>query len=219
MRRLLQGEVGSGKTLVALLAVCQAVEAGAQAAILVPTETLAEQHLRTLDALLAPAGLAPVLLTGRVPRAERDRRLLALAPGRRRSPWDGRSVGGAFTRLGLAVVDGSTGSVEQRRALSERTAGARRRAPLLHDGDHPRTPPSLRTATCGLDDPAGSRRAPVETVSATTTAIGPTSVRASCGKATRRTSSAFVEEGEAAEARAATTERPRSLPPFSVGSP
>ena len=53
MRRLLQGEVGSGKTLVAVLAMCQAVEAGAQAALLVPTETLAEQHLRTLD---APAG-------------------------------------------------------------------------------------------------------------------------------------------------------------------
>ncbi len=56
MRRLLQGEVGSGKTVVAALAICQAVEAGAQAALLVPTETLAEQHLRTLDALLAPGG-------------------------------------------------------------------------------------------------------------------------------------------------------------------
>ena len=81
MRRLLQGEVGSGKTLVAVLAMCQAIEAGAQAALLVPTETLAEQHLRTLDALLAPAGLAPLLLTGRIPRAERERRLLAMRTG------------------------------------------------------------------------------------------------------------------------------------------
>ena len=58
MRRLLQGEVGSGKTVVAALAIAQAAEAGAQAALLVPTETLAEQHLTTLDALLAPAGPA-----------------------------------------------------------------------------------------------------------------------------------------------------------------
>ena len=50
------------------------IEAGAQAAVLAPTETLADQHLRTLDELLAPAGIQPTLITGRVPRAERDRR-------------------------------------------------------------------------------------------------------------------------------------------------
>ena len=82
MRRLLQGEVGSGKTLVAVLAICQAVEAGAQAAVLVPTETLAEQHLRTLDAppgaRRARAGAAD---RARCPRAERERRRMALRTG------------------------------------------------------------------------------------------------------------------------------------------
>ena len=81
MRRLLQGDVGSGKTLVAALAICQALESGAQAALLVPTETLAEQHLQTLDALLMPAGISPVLLTGKVPGAERERRLMAIRTG------------------------------------------------------------------------------------------------------------------------------------------
>ena len=81
MRRLLQGDVGSGKTLVAALAMCQALESGAQTALLVPTETLAEQHLQTLDALLAPAGVTPVLLTGKVAAAERERRLMAIRTG------------------------------------------------------------------------------------------------------------------------------------------
>jgi ATP-dependent DNA helicase RecG len=128
MRRLLQGEVGSGKTVVAALAICQAAEAGAQAALLVPTETLAEQHLRTLDALLAPAGLAPVLLTGKVPRAERERRLMALRT--RTAPVAVGtqallSEGVDFDRLALVVVDEQHRfGVEQRQALAER-AGAR----------------------------------------------------------------------------------------------
>ena len=128
MRRLLQGEVGSGKTVVAALAICQAVEAGAQAALLVPTETLAEQHLRTLDALLAPAGMSPVLLTGRVPRAERERRLLALSTGTAPVAVGTQALlseGVGFDRLGLAVVDEQHRfGVEQRQALSERAAAA-----------------------------------------------------------------------------------------------
>ena len=128
MRRLLQGEVGSGKTVVAALAICQAVEAGAQAALLVPTETLAEQHLRTLDALLAPAGMSPVLLTGRVPRAERERRLLALSTGTAPVAVGTQALlseGVRFDRLGLAVVDEQHRfGVEQRQALSERAAAA-----------------------------------------------------------------------------------------------
>ncbi|MEK6228104.1 MAG: ATP-dependent DNA helicase RecG [Actinomycetota bacterium] len=75
MQRLLMGEVGSGKTLVALGAMLRAVENGRQAALMAPTETLAEQHLITLDRLLG--GLAPVeLLTGSTP-AGRRRELLA----------------------------------------------------------------------------------------------------------------------------------------------
>jgi len=132
MRRLLQGEVGSGKTLVAALAACQALEAGAQAAILVPTETLAEQHLRTMDALLAPAGVTPVLLTGRVPAAERQRRLMALRTGT--APLAvgtqallSEDVG--FAALGLVIVDEQHRfGVEQRQALAERARDATGRA-------------------------------------------------------------------------------------------
>jgi ATP-dependent DNA helicase RecG len=65
MLRLLQGDVGSGKTLLALLAMLGAVEAGHQAVLMAPTELLAAQHAATLGRLLAPAGLVPVVLTGR----------------------------------------------------------------------------------------------------------------------------------------------------------
>ena len=78
MLRLLQGDVGSGKTIVALLAMLRAVEAGAQAALLAPTEVLAQQHLRTL-ARLAPVPVA--LLTGSVKGAARERILRGLADG------------------------------------------------------------------------------------------------------------------------------------------
>ncbi|HET9020092.1 MAG TPA: ATP-dependent DNA helicase RecG [Acetobacteraceae bacterium] len=78
MLRLLQGDVGSGKTLVALLAMLRAAEAGAQAALLAPTELLAQQHLRTL-ARLAPVPVA--LLTGSVKGAARERILRGLADG------------------------------------------------------------------------------------------------------------------------------------------
>ena len=67
MQRLLMGEVGAGKTVCALAAMLRAVENGAQAALMAPTETLAEQHHRTLDSLLG--GHLPVeLLTGSTPR-------------------------------------------------------------------------------------------------------------------------------------------------------
>src|SRR6185295_13256788 len=71
MRRLLQGDVGSGKTLVALMAALVVVEAGAQAAIMAPTELLAEQHHATLARLAAPLGVRVGLLTGAVKGAAR----------------------------------------------------------------------------------------------------------------------------------------------------
>jgi ATP-dependent DNA helicase RecG len=124
MRRLLQGEVGAGKTVVAALAMCQAVEAGRQAALLVPTETLAEQHLHTLDALLAPIGITPVLVTGRVSTAERDRRRLALQSGTAPIAIGTQALlfeRNAFARLGLVVVDEQHRfGVEQRQALADR---------------------------------------------------------------------------------------------------
>jgi ATP-dependent DNA helicase RecG len=126
MRRLLQGEVGAGKTVIAALAACQAAEAEAQAALLVPTETLAEQHLATLDRLLAPTGIVPVLLTGKVARAERERRLLALRTGTAPIVVGTQALlseGVEFARLGLVVVDEQHRfGVEQRQALVDQTS-------------------------------------------------------------------------------------------------
>lgn len=123
MRRLLQGEVGSGKTVVAALAMCQAAEAGRQAALLVPTETLAEQHLRTLDQILAPTGVSPVLITGRVPAAERARRRQQLQSGAAIAVGTQALLTEheAFLHLGLVVVDEQHRfGVEQRHVLFDR---------------------------------------------------------------------------------------------------
>jgi ATP-dependent DNA helicase RecG len=80
MQRLLMGEVGSGKTVVALSAMLRAAENGAQAALMAPTETLAEQHFATLDAMLPEVPLA--LLTGSTPAARRKEILARLATGK-----------------------------------------------------------------------------------------------------------------------------------------
>ena len=81
MLRLLQGDVGSGKTIVALLAMATAVEAGGQAALMAPTELLARQHLATIEAFAAPASLRIALLTGRERGKEREKILAALREG------------------------------------------------------------------------------------------------------------------------------------------
>jgi ATP-dependent DNA helicase RecG len=82
MLRLLQGDVGSGKTVVALMALAIAVEAGAQSALMAPTEVLARQHLKTIETFGLPAGLRIALLSGREKGAERKEILAALAEGR-----------------------------------------------------------------------------------------------------------------------------------------
>ena len=108
MLRLVQGDVGSGKTLVALLAMLQAVESGAQAALMAPTELLARQHLRTLAKLCLPAGVRVELLTGSVKGAERKRVLRGLADGAVQIVVGTHALfqdAVAFRDLGLSVVD------------------------------------------------------------------------------------------------------------------
>ncbi len=108
MLRLLQGDVGSGKTVVALLAMAQAIEAGAQAALMAPTEILARQHYETIQPLAQAAGLQIALLTGREKGRARKMVLSALASG-----FVQIAVGThalfqedvAFADLGLAVID------------------------------------------------------------------------------------------------------------------
>src|SRR6185312_3140337 len=81
MQRLLQGDVGSGKTVVALLAMLAAVESGAQAVLMAPTEILCRQHLATIEALAAPAGVEIALLTGREKGRARQEILGRIASG------------------------------------------------------------------------------------------------------------------------------------------
>jgi ATP-dependent DNA helicase RecG len=123
MRRLLLGDVGSGKTVVAAHALVRAVEAGGQGALLAPTETLAQQHAATLRTLLEPLGLSIELITGEIPAAERRARLQRLASG------DASIAVGThalleksveFDRLLVAVVDEQHRfGVEQRAGLAE----------------------------------------------------------------------------------------------------
>jgi ATP-dependent DNA helicase RecG len=128
MHRLLQGDVGSGKTIVAALAVLTAVEAGYQAAVMAPTEILAEQHFMTLSRLLEPLGVPVTLLTSSLRGRERTSRRAALAAGE-----IGCAIGThalvqervEFRRLGLVVVD------EQHRF------GVAQRARLKAKGEHP----------------------------------------------------------------------------------
>lgn len=124
MHRLLQGEVGSGKTLVALRAMLQVAENGGQSALLAPTEVLAAQHYRSIVDALGPelsAELAPVLVTGRMPAAERKRALLSLASGNARIAVGTHALlsdGVSFYDLGFIVVDEQHRfGVEQREAL------------------------------------------------------------------------------------------------------
>jgi ATP-dependent DNA helicase RecG len=117
MQRLLQGDVGSGKTVVALYALLRAVENGRQGALMAPTETLAEQHFLTIEGLCAELGVSCALLTSATPKRERD---LAL---------DADVVVGTHALiqkdvelrdLAVAVVDEQHRfGVEQRRALTE----------------------------------------------------------------------------------------------------
>ena len=121
MQRLLQGDVGSGKTIVALFAALLAMENGFQAAVMAPTELLAEQHIRTMTTLLAPLGIMPILLTGSL--AARDRRAIA----ERLATAEPALVVGthalvqeatAFAKLGFAAIDEQHRfGVEQRKAL------------------------------------------------------------------------------------------------------
>ena len=81
MNRLLQGDVGSGKTLVAMLAMCHAVEAGGQAALMAPTEILAQQHMASLGEMAKAAGIRIAILTGRDKGKPREKKLAALQNG------------------------------------------------------------------------------------------------------------------------------------------
>lgn len=133
MTRLVQGEVGSGKTVVALIAMLTVAESGGQAALLAPTEVLAWQHFRSIVATLGPdlaAEVNPVLLTGALPAAAKKKAHLAVASGVSRIVVGTHALIAdrvAFADLGLVVID------EQHRF------GVDQRDALRLKGTHPHT--------------------------------------------------------------------------------
>ena len=124
MLRLMQGDVGSGKTVVALLAVAVAVEAGTQAALLAPTEILARQHLETIEPIAKAVGLRVALLTGRNKGKTRADLLAALAAGDIDLLIGTHAIiqdDVVFHDLGLAIIDEQHRfGVQQRLALSNK---------------------------------------------------------------------------------------------------
>jgi ATP-dependent DNA helicase RecG len=128
MSRLLQGDVGSGKTIVAVMALLTAVEAGCQAVLMAPTEILAEQHVRTVRGLVDPLGLGVAWLSAGQRAREREAALAALRTGEAAIGVGTHALiqeAVELHRLGLAVVD------EQHRF------GVMQRASLRGKGEHP----------------------------------------------------------------------------------
>jgi ATP-dependent DNA helicase RecG len=154
MHRLLQGEVGSGKTVIALRAMLQAVDAAGQAVLLAPTEVLAQQHFRSISSLLGPLGMAGqlggaehatrlTLLTGSLGAAARRKALLAAASGEA-----GIIIGThalledqvQFADLGLVVIDEQHRfGVEQRDALRDKAGDGRPHMLVMTATPIPRT--------------------------------------------------------------------------------
>jgi ATP-dependent DNA helicase RecG len=144
MHRLLQGDVGSGKTVVALLACARAIDAKLQTAVMAPTEILAEQHFRTLAPLLRPAGIRSALLTAGIARPERARTLRGVAEGAIPLVVGTHALieeEVRFRRLGLAVVD------EQHRFGVEQRVALRAKAPAAAGASRPTEEPHLLAMT------------------------------------------------------------------------
>ena len=220
MQRLLMGEVGSGKTVVALYAMLRAVESGAQAALMAPTETLAEQHFATLQTLMPGELVQAALLTGSTPAGRRADLLGKLASGELQLLVGTHALiedTVEFDRLAVAVVDEQHRfGVNQRRAL-DRKAPAGLAPHVLHMTATPIPRTLALTAYGDLDVtvlrelPAGRR--PIETHVPSTERE-----RARAYERIREELEAgrqafvvcpLVEESEALQARAATAEYER----------
>lgn len=172
MQRLVQGDVGSGKTVVAALAALQAIEAGFQAAVMAPTELLAEQHHANFTDWLATLGVPVTWLAGKLKGSERRAALAAMAEG------EARLVVGThalfqdevvFADLGLVIIDEQHRfGVHQRLALREKGVRAGRRPHQLIMTATPIPRTLAMTAYADLDvsiiDELPPGRTPVETV-------------------------------------------------------
>jgi ATP-dependent DNA helicase RecG len=220
MLRLLQGDVGSGKTIVALLAMAGVVEAGRQAALMAPTELLVRQHFERIKPLAEAAGLRIALITGRDKQSERSRALSLLAAGEIDIVLGTHALfqeAIAFRDLGLAVVDEQHRfGVHQRLAL----AGKGEAADLLVMTATP-IPRTLVLTFFGdmdvsslTEKPPG--RAPIDTRAMPLERLG--EVVAAVGRAIAKGALAYwvcpvIEESEALDV-AAAEERAASLREF-----
>jgi ATP-dependent DNA helicase RecG len=124
MQRLLQGDVGSGKTIVAALAALQAIENGYQAAFMAPTEILAEQHYLKLSQWLAPLGITPAWLSGSLKKKHKEEAALSIANGETALAIGTHALFQkdiTFAKLGLVIVDEQHKfGVQQRLALRDK---------------------------------------------------------------------------------------------------
>ncbi|HVH36531.1 MAG TPA: ATP-dependent DNA helicase RecG [Tahibacter sp.] len=230
MLRLVQGDVGSGKTVVAALAALAAIETGHQAALMAPTELLAEQHLRTLRGWLEPLGVEVVWLAGKVQGRARKAALDAVAAGA------GLVVGThalmqegvAFRQLGLAIIDEQHRfGVHQRLALRDKGREGERvpHQLVLTATPIPRT--LAMTAYADLDvsviDELPPGRKPVTTVVASNARRGEViaRIRAACLQGHQAYwVCTLIEETELLEAQAAEVthaELSAALPELKVG--
>ena len=143
MNRLVQGDVGSGKTVIAALAACRAIEAGFQAALMAPTEILSDQHYRGIARWLEPLGISVVRLTGHMKAAEKNAAAEAIRSGSANLIVGTHALiqeGIAFARLGLAIIDEQHRfGVSQRLALRGATETAAPHLLMLSATPIPRT--------------------------------------------------------------------------------
>ncbi|MGK7296251.1 MAG: ATP-dependent DNA helicase RecG [Candidatus Wenzhouxiangella sp. M2_3B_020] len=230
MRRLLQGDVGSGKTLVAAAAAAQAIGSGAQVAIIAPTEILAEQHLRNFSAWFGPLGIEPVWLAGKVTGRKRRDALARLADGAPLAVGTHAlfQEGVEFARLRLVIVDEQHRfGVHQRLALAGKgSKGARIPHQLVMTATPiPRT--LAMTAYAGLEvsviDELPPGRKPVTTALIDGERRPEVIERIRVALADGRQAywvCPLIEESDVLEAEAAettTAELERQLPEFRVG--
>ena len=217
MQRLLMGEVGSGKTVVALHAMLRAVEHGRQAALMAPTETLAEQHFATLQALMPGAIVPAALLTGSTPAARRTDVLSKLGSGEL-----GLVVGThalledqvGFADLAVVIVDEQHRFGVRQRSLLDAKARPGLAPHVLHMTATP-IPRTLRLASFGALDVTALRELPRGRRPIRTRVVSGEAARAEAYDTIREQLEAgrqafvvcpLVEESEALAARAATAE-------------
>jgi ATP-dependent DNA helicase RecG len=220
MQRLLMGEVGSGKTVVALHAMLRAVEHGMQAALMAPTETLAEQHFATLQALMPGALVPAALLTGSTPAGRRADLLAKLASGELRLLVGTHALieeTVEFDRLAVAVVDEQHRFGVRQRAALDGKAPAGLAPHVLHMTATP-IPRTLRLASFGALDVTTLRELPKGRRPITTHVASGERERARAYERIREELRAgrqayvvcpLVEESEALAARAAAAEYER----------